>query len=283
MEIFNISDMSENQKKYLKHYHRLVERSLVRDEIPAIVEKHHIIPKCMGGVDAENNLVTLSPAEHYVAHQLLVKIFPTNRKLIFAATMMIKGRKSNKHYSWLVELKRKAQSEEMKLRIANGWKGPTEGKFGPDNPNFGKKRTGEQRKRISESLKGDKHPMFGLRGENNPNFGKKLSEEHKAKLRGPKSEEHKIKLRKPKMPKTAERKEQLKSSYIRTEEQRKNLSNSLTGRKLSEEHKAKLRRPASEEARKKMSQSRKGTAFSPEHRQSLREAAARRRLAKLEV
>ena len=36
-------------------------------------ERHHILPKCMGGVD-ENNITYLTPREHYIAHWLLCKI-----------------------------------------------------------------------------------------------------------------------------------------------------------------------------------------------------------------
>lgn len=60
---------------------------------------HHIIPKCIGGTNDRNNIVALTPEEHYVAHQLLVKIHPTNDKLIFAAHRM--GTSNNKLYGWL--------------------------------------------------------------------------------------------------------------------------------------------------------------------------------------
>jgi hypothetical protein len=55
----------------------------------------------MEGSDDPSNLVNLTPEEHYVAHQLLVKIFPNNSKLINAAMMMIPNRPSNKLYGWL--------------------------------------------------------------------------------------------------------------------------------------------------------------------------------------
>jgi hypothetical protein len=55
----------------------------------------------MGGSNYTENLVDLTPEEHYVAHQLLVKIYPTNHKLVMAAAMMIPTRPSNKMYGWL--------------------------------------------------------------------------------------------------------------------------------------------------------------------------------------
>ena len=51
-------------------------------------ETHHVIPRCLGGSDNNENLVKLTPEEHYLAHLLLVKIHPGNIKLIYAANMM---------------------------------------------------------------------------------------------------------------------------------------------------------------------------------------------------
>ena len=45
------------------------------------VERHHILPKCVGGGDESENLVPLTPEEHYLAHQLLVKMHPDNHRL----------------------------------------------------------------------------------------------------------------------------------------------------------------------------------------------------------
>lgn len=85
--------------------------------INVYTESHHIIPKCMGGKDDSKNLVSLTPEEHYVAHQLLVKIYPKNRKLIHAAVMMCvssKGsRPNNKLYGWL----RRKLSKSNKLNV----------------------------------------------------------------------------------------------------------------------------------------------------------------------
>lgn len=40
------------------------------------MEKHHIIPKHMGGTDDESNLILLTVAEHVQAHYLLAKENP---------------------------------------------------------------------------------------------------------------------------------------------------------------------------------------------------------------
>jgi len=89
---------------YNKHYYNLINRAKSR-VLEGYVEKHHIIPKCLGGTDDLVNLVVLTPEEHFVAHQLLVKIYPNNEKLVFAVNMMCvkttKQQRNNKMYAWL--------------------------------------------------------------------------------------------------------------------------------------------------------------------------------------
>jgi hypothetical protein len=85
---------------YEKHYSLLIERARVR-QFDGYTEKHHVVPKCMGGTDDASNLVSLTPEEHYVAHQLLVKMHPENYALAKAAAMMVPDRPSNKLYGWL--------------------------------------------------------------------------------------------------------------------------------------------------------------------------------------
>jgi len=88
-------------------YEKLVKRGQVRGIIEGYKEIHHIIPRCMGGSDEPENLVSLTPEEHYVAHQLLVKIYPNNLRLVRACDVMSKDTKvskywrRNKMYGWL--------------------------------------------------------------------------------------------------------------------------------------------------------------------------------------
>lgn len=127
---------------YYKHYNLLIERSKNRD-INCYVEKHHIIPKCLGGTNDNSNLVNLTPEEHYLAHLLLIKIYPNESKLIYAARMMtIDGRdtkRNNKIYGWLKRKFSKLQCEKMTGKI--GWH-----------------HTDESKQKISESHKGKKKP-----------------------------------------------------------------------------------------------------------------------------
>lgn len=68
-------------------------------------ERHHVNPKCMGGDNSQENIVTLTAEEHFIAHQLLVKLHPGNIKLLWALSAMTNGtrnqQRNNKMYGWL--------------------------------------------------------------------------------------------------------------------------------------------------------------------------------------
>lgn len=121
---------------YLKIYNSLIQRAVAREKT-GYVEHHHIIPKCLGGTDDTSNLVYLTAEEHYLAHQLLIKIYPTEHKLVFAARMMTVGGKkhirSNKAYGWIRRKVAKAHSESQKgksygYKFVKGQVSPNKGK-----------------------------------------------------------------------------------------------------------------------------------------------------------
>lgn len=87
------------------HYATLIERARQRQR-PIACEDHHVIPRCMGGLDVEENRAALTPEEHYVAHQLLIRIYPDEPKLVYAAFMMsltnrYHHRRGNRPYGWI--------------------------------------------------------------------------------------------------------------------------------------------------------------------------------------
>lgn len=55
-------------------YQNLITKAQNRT-ITGYTERHHIIPKSIGGSNKKDNLVKLTAREHYVAHRLLVKMF----------------------------------------------------------------------------------------------------------------------------------------------------------------------------------------------------------------
>ena len=99
---------------YGRIYGALIEKANNR-EILGYHEKHHIIPKCIGGTNNKDNIVKLTAREHYIAHQLLVKLYPSNKNLIYAVRAMTISNagqvRNNKEYSWLRIKHAKAMSE----------------------------------------------------------------------------------------------------------------------------------------------------------------------------
>lgn len=150
---------------YQRIYNTIIERSKQRTLLE-YTEEHHIVPRCVGGQDDSNNLVMLTPEEHYVCHQLLVKIYPGNIKLVKAAMFMVASnkhqRRSNKTYGWL----KKQYSEYMKgpnnpSKVKGTWnKGVTGYK---NKVNF----SDESLKMFSERMKTD-NPMSGIKPWNHP-------------------------------------------------------------------------------------------------------------------
>jgi hypothetical protein len=61
---------------YQKIYNQLITRAQGR-KIEGYVEKHHILPRCMGGSNDPSNIAILTAREHFVAHMLLWRIHRT--------------------------------------------------------------------------------------------------------------------------------------------------------------------------------------------------------------
>lgn len=114
---------------YNKHYNLLIERAKHRN-LTGYKEMHHIVPRCMGGDDSDDNLIFLTAEEHYIAHALLVKIHkntPYISKLICAFRFMSVdshngNRIHNKDFGWMRRLYAKhhpCKELEVKEKISN--------------------------------------------------------------------------------------------------------------------------------------------------------------------
>ena len=148
-------------------------------------ERHHIVPRCMGGTNDEDNLIDLFAKEHFEAHRLLALENPENDKLTYAWWIMAHTNKSNQRdYEITAE-----EYEEARIIVSQKISTMNKGRFageknyfygihwcGQEHPMYGRKHTEESKKKISESLKGR------MAGENNPNYGKSMGEEQKKKI-----------------------------------------------------------------------------------------------------
>lgn len=143
---------------YNKIYEQLIHKAKERTVVDGYTEIHHIIPRSEGGSNDDDNLVELTPKEHFVAHKLMYMANPTIMSRV--STM------------WFMSNNRQIQSgriyEQVRLQFRNDVMG---------NP-----KSDEHRKKISEANKGKpkskehvakmKANLGDRSGKNNSNYGK---------------------------------------------------------------------------------------------------------------
>lgn len=114
---------------YLKHYYFLVNKAKAKNT-SGYLELHHIIPRCVfdedlfdktgiSHVNDKENVVLLTAREHFVAHWLLHRAFPSNKKLGLAFWAMA-GWISPDHHRTYIPSSRAV--EEARVAAANSRK-----------------------------------------------------------------------------------------------------------------------------------------------------------------
>lgn len=190
--------MQPINNKYSKWYRGLIETRRNR-ELNGYVENHHIIPRSLGGTDDLENLISLTPKEHFIAHLLLAKMFggAEQHKMHFAFGMMLADNtargKRYKPTARFYEIARKLvgeavsnsnkgkvpwnkgipRSDDVKMAVSNANKGKTPW-------NKGKKRSEEEKRKMKEGWAKKKNDGF--------------VPHNKGKNTGPLTEEHRIKI-----------------------------------------------------------------------------------------
>lgn len=130
------------ENKYTRWYNSIISAAKQRTEIAGYYEKHHIIPKSLGGNNSKENLVKLTSREHFICHWLLTKMTTGKDKIstAYACKRMMHGigknqeryRISSRIYENLknnlnqslkervfTDQWRKKLSESAKVRVAN--------------------------------------------------------------------------------------------------------------------------------------------------------------------
>ena len=112
------------QNKYTRWYYNIIQRAKNRILKPPY-ERHHIIPKSLGGNNLKENIVKLTPHEHFVCHLLLTKMIDgkNKEKMVYAAWAMANQENQNQQrhkvngriYSILKQEYRKIKSVHSKL------------------------------------------------------------------------------------------------------------------------------------------------------------------------
>lgn len=194
-------------------------------------EKHHIIPKCLGGTNDSNNLVSLTGREHFIIHKLLCLIYPHKSKLHWAVFMMANGkgnkkqdrsyRISSREYQRLKESLIHLPESIEQMRVAN-----TGNKY-----RVGTTHSVESKEIISKKAKGRVSPRKGKTLSNETK--EKLSISAKGKKRNPHTNETKQKMHKTWLDKKNSGYESPIKGIPRNKETKIKISKSKTGVKRS--------------------------------------------------
>jgi hypothetical protein len=217
------------ENKYFKYYYSIIRRAKSRD-ISGYKERHHIIPKSLGGSNDKENLVDLTAREHFICHLLLTKITEgkNKRSMIFAlnALSTLENEHQIRHRSRMYDLSRRLFAEEQSKVMA-----------GLGNPMFGKKHSEESKRKMSNSHKG-KIPW---------NFGKVLSETHRANISKSNSGENNFMFGKTHSEESKNKISNQNKGHthnrgiLKSKEHKQKISEKLKGKVFSEEHKQKLK------------------------------------------
>jgi len=114
------------------------------------LEKHRILPKCMGGTYSSENVVLTTRREHAILHLILHKAFPEDRKLAECASLM-NGSKGSKFYKSL-EYCQKCEEKSKRIAESNRQRRVSWGDK-ISNSLKGKVKSEEHREKISSTMK----------------------------------------------------------------------------------------------------------------------------------
>lgn len=206
---------------YSKHYEALIAKATARGRPEGYAERHHVVPRSLGGSNSRNNFVWLTAREHFIAHVLLAHVHGGSQwyaVMMFAAgeRRIINSRlydiAKRKHAIWMSEkFSGVSLKETHRTAISSGLRGNTNTKGSLLSKNhraaisaglIGNKHTlgvipsEATRQKMSEAHSGVKHHYFGKRrdAETRAKISAKLSGVKRGP-RGPRSEETKARIR----------------------------------------------------------------------------------------
>ena len=182
-----------NKSKYTKWYFSIV-KSRKEMNRQCFTEKHHIIPKCLGGKNNVSNIVKLTPREHFICHKLLYRMVTTKKNKQKMAYAIVRMKTTNS-----IEENRRCSSAEFERvrkiisKSISGVNNPFYGKghFGVDNvmsnPNIR-----ERHRKSVNTKKYIKLQSEQNKGKLNSFYGKHHSKKTKDKLSSIKSQKIKV-------------------------------------------------------------------------------------------
>ena len=128
--------------KYSKCYYNIIEHRK-NNPVNGYVERHHIIPKSLGGSNKKENIVALTAREHFVCHRLLVKMTSGRDKMKMSYAIRCLINQENKH-----QQRYKISSQTYAAIISITKASISKYQTGKNNPYYGKTHSEEVRAKM---------------------------------------------------------------------------------------------------------------------------------------
>jgi hypothetical protein len=222
--------------KYTQWYYNIIVAAKNRPPVKGYSEKHHIIPRSMGGEDDSSNLVKLTAREHYLVHMLLIRMTTDHNhyKMLHAAWYLsnkAKPQHTHKVNARLYESLKTAIAEAKSKRLS-GRTLPAETRLKLSQRAKGRVKSPEHIAKLAESNRGKKltpEAIAQRTATRRANGGYICSDETRAKLRA-----------RTMSPESNLKRALSLTGRTQSEESNRKRSESHKGKKKSPEHVAKM-------------------------------------------
>jgi PHD/YefM family antitoxin component YafN of YafNO toxin-antitoxin module len=173
---------------YNKIYYQIIDKARNRT-LEGYKEKHHIVPRCIGGNNEKENLVNLTSKEHFICHLLLCKMYPNENCLKSARWAMVTLKNKNHKRGYSISASQYERYKEEMSLTKKGKPRDEATKEKISNSKKGKTLSSLTKKKISDKMKGkvqsEEHKLnqsLSKKGQIPWNKGKLISEETKRKI-----------------------------------------------------------------------------------------------------
>jgi hypothetical protein len=141
--------------KYSKCYYSIIE-CRKKNSVTGYVERHHIVPKSLGGSNKKENIVALTAREHFICHRLLVKMTSGKDKMKMSFALRNIIHRENR-YQQRYKISSRTYAAIISTTKANISKYQSD----KNNPYYGKKHSDEVREKMRAKRALQDPPLLG--------------------------------------------------------------------------------------------------------------------------
>jgi hypothetical protein len=141
--------------KYSRWYNAIIEHRK-NNTFSGYVERHHIVPKSLGGSNKKENIVALTAREHFICHRLLVKMTSGKDKMKMSFALRNIVNRENKY-----QQRYKISSRTYAAIISTTKANISKYQSGENNPYYGKQHSDEVREKMRAKRALQDPPLLG--------------------------------------------------------------------------------------------------------------------------